>query len=72
MTMLLLDKVMYVQSAQQGDKFVKYDLDDPNNPLGPTFTQAAPAVWSRRTGAREASRRRRACRRLLRCGPLHA
>ena len=39
MTMLLLDKVMYVQSAQQGDKFVKYDLDDPNNPLGPSFTQ---------------------------------
>ena len=37
--MLLLDKVMYVQSAQQGDKFVKYDLDDPNNPLGPSFTQ---------------------------------
>jgi hypothetical protein len=33
-TMLLVDAMMYVQSSQSGDKYVKYDLSDPNNPLG--------------------------------------
>ena len=32
--MLLVEKVMYVQSSQAGGKYVKFDLDDPANPLG--------------------------------------
>jgi hypothetical protein len=32
--MLLVDKIMYVQSTQAGGKYIKFDLDDPNNPLG--------------------------------------
>lgn len=32
--MLLVDGVMYVQSSQAGGKYIKFDLDDPANPLG--------------------------------------
>jgi hypothetical protein len=32
--MLLVEKVMYVQSSQAGGKYLKFDLDDPTNPLG--------------------------------------
>jgi hypothetical protein len=32
--MLLVDKVVYVKSSQTGRKYIKYDLSDPNNPLG--------------------------------------
>jgi hypothetical protein len=32
--MLLVDRVMYVQSSQLGDKYLQYDLGDPANPLG--------------------------------------
>jgi hypothetical protein len=32
--MLLVDKVVYVQSSQAGRKYLEYDLSDPTNPLG--------------------------------------
>ena len=32
--MLLVEKIMYVQSSQAGGKYIKFDLDDPANPLG--------------------------------------
>ena len=32
--MLLVEKVMYVQSSQAGGKYIEFDLDDPANPLG--------------------------------------
>ena len=32
--MLLVDGTMYIQSSQAGDKYIAYDLSDPNNPLG--------------------------------------
>lgn len=32
--MLLIEKIMYVQSSQAGGKYIKFDLDDPANPLG--------------------------------------
>jgi hypothetical protein len=31
---LLVDKTMYLKLAQLGDKYVKFDLDDPDSPLG--------------------------------------
>ena len=42
--MLLVDKVMYVKSSQAGEKYLKYDLGDPDNPLGADLaTQLDPA-----------------------------
>ncbi len=35
----LVDSVMYLQVPGGGGKFVSMALDDPNNPLGPTFTE---------------------------------
>jgi hypothetical protein len=32
--MLLIKKTMYIQSSQAGDKYLAYDLSDPDNPLG--------------------------------------
>ena len=32
--MLLVDKIMYVQSSQAGGKYIEFALDDPANPLG--------------------------------------
>jgi hypothetical protein len=32
--MLLIEKIMYVQSSQAGGKYIAFDLDDPANPLG--------------------------------------
>lgn len=56
---LLVDGLMYVQSSQAGDKYLKYDLSDPSNPLGSqlseqldptasieTFTKALSSVTS--------------------------
>jgi hypothetical protein len=34
MSMLTIGHVMYLQTSQSGKKYLKYDLDDPNNPLG--------------------------------------
>jgi hypothetical protein len=57
--MLLVEKVMYVQSSQAGGKYIEFDLDDPANPLGSglseqldpagsveAFTQAVTSVTS--------------------------
>lgn len=57
--MLLVDGFMYIQSSQAGGKYIKYDLADPNNPLGSgladqldpagsikTFTEALSSVVS--------------------------
>jgi len=57
--MLLVDGFMYIQSSQAGNKYIKYDLSDPNNPLGSgladqldpagsikTFTKALSSVTS--------------------------
>jgi hypothetical protein len=57
--MLLVDGFMYIQSSQAGGKYIKYDLSDPNNPLGSgladqldpagsikTFTEALSSVVS--------------------------
>ena len=32
--MVLVDKVIYIQNSAAGNKYLKYALDDPNNPLG--------------------------------------
>ncbi|MGS0626159.1 hypothetical protein ACU8YE_25310, partial [Ralstonia sp. VS2407] len=32
--MRLVDNVMYMKLPMLGDKFISFDLDDPNNPLG--------------------------------------
>jgi hypothetical protein len=61
--MLLVDEVMYVRSSQAGDKYLRFDLGDPSNPLGSglsdqldpaasieTFMQALSSVTS---GGRE-------------------
>lgn len=32
--MIMIDSVMYMKSAQLGDKFIKMDLSDPDGPLG--------------------------------------
>ena len=37
MHMLMVGGVMYIESPQQAGKFMKYDLTDPNNPLGSQF-----------------------------------
>ena len=34
---LLVDSVMYVESPQAPGKFIAFDLNDPNNPLGSDF-----------------------------------
>jgi hypothetical protein len=42
--MLLVEKIMYVQSSQAGGKYFTFDLDDPANPLGSgLFEQLDPA-----------------------------
>ncbi|WP_182526549.1 LppX_LprAFG lipoprotein [Nocardioides dongkuii] len=38
MDMRLVDGVMYMKMPAMGEKFVKLDLNDPNNPLGPGLT----------------------------------
>lgn len=38
MEMVLVDGVMYMQIPTLGEKFLKLDLSDPNNPLGSAFT----------------------------------
>jgi LppX/LprAFG-like lipoprotein len=43
--MLLVDGVMYIESPQAEGKYIKYDLSDPNNPLGANFVdQLDPAT----------------------------
>jgi hypothetical protein len=45
MNLLLVDGVMYIESAQAPGKFLKYDLSDPSNPLGSQLTgQLDPAA----------------------------
>ena len=39
--MLLVDKIMYVESSQAPGKYIKFDLDDPANPLGSRALRAA-------------------------------
>ena len=36
--MRLVDNVMYMKLPMLGDKFIAFDLDDPNNPLGGSFS----------------------------------
>ena len=43
--MILVDGVMYIESPQAEGKYIKYDLSDPNNPLGANFVdQLDPAT----------------------------
>jgi hypothetical protein len=37
--MRLVDNVMYMKLPMLGDKFISFDLDDPNNPLGSSFAE---------------------------------
>jgi len=41
---LLVDKVMYLQSSESGRKYVAYDLGDPANPLGGSLSHFDPAA----------------------------
>ncbi len=36
--LLMVDKAMYIESPQAPGKYIKYDLDDPSNPLGSRLT----------------------------------
>lgn len=39
LAMVLVDGKMFVKSSQAGDKFMSFDLSDPNNPLGAGFAE---------------------------------
>ncbi len=41
MNLLLVDGVMYIESPQAPGKFLKYDLNDPSNPLGSQLDRPA-------------------------------
>jgi len=48
-SLLLVDGTMYVKSSQAGGKYIKYDLSDPNNPLGSGFAEQLDPAGSMKT-----------------------